>query len=89
MERKEISELESHNTWNIIDRKSLTEGEHILLSTWAFKIPEGANILPSTWAYTIPEGDRSFYGLVQSPLYWFNMSKNTLMDNSISKLEQD
>lgn len=58
MKRKEISELESHNTWNIIDRNSLPEGENILLSTWAFKIPEGANILPSTWAYKITERDR-------------------------------
>ena len=70
---KDISELEIHNTWNIIDRKSL---------------PEGENILPSTWAFKIPEGDRSFYGLVQNLLYWFNTLKQAL-NNLIAKLEKD
>ena len=68
MERKEISDLESHSTWNIIDMKSLSEGE---------------NILSSTWAFNITEGDRSFNGLFQSPLYWCNMLKKTLIDNII------
>ena len=35
---KDISELESHNNWNIMERKSFPEGENILPSTWAFKI---------------------------------------------------
>ena len=35
---REINELESHDTWNIIDRKSLPEGVNILPSTWDFNI---------------------------------------------------
>ena len=34
----EIQELEAHNTWNVIERKSLPEEANILPSTWAFKI---------------------------------------------------
>ena len=35
---KEISELEIHDTYNIIDRDSLPEGVNILPLTWDFKI---------------------------------------------------
>lgn len=41
---KEIDELEGHQTWEIMTKLSLPEGENVLPSTWAFKIkryPDG------------------------------------------------
>jgi hypothetical protein len=41
---KEIEELESHGTWDVVKKSSLPSGANILSSTWAFKVkhyPDG------------------------------------------------
>ena len=62
--RKNISELEIHNTWNIMERNSLPEVSDILPSTWDFKIkryPDGR--LRKFKAQFCARGDRQVEGI--------------------------
>ena len=77
---QEIKELEHHDTWNIVSRKSVT-GAHIIIGTWSFKVkrfPDGT--LWKFKAILFARGDRQVEGVY----YFENMPLLSLGLNSDS-----
>ena len=62
--KKEVEELEEHNTWTIMNRSDIPEGANIVPSTWAFKIkraPSGE--LKKFKARFCVQGDKQIEGV--------------------------